>query len=53
MILDKVNIKNKILVKDKELLETIENLKPGLLATLGAGNIDRFIDQIAVKVKNW
>jgi len=46
MILDKVKITDKILVEKRELLDTIKSRKPECLVTLGAGDIDRFIEPI-------
>ncbi len=46
MILDKITIKEKSLVQKDELLNTLSSRKLDCLVTFGAGDIDRFIDQI-------
>jgi len=46
IIFDKVKTSDKILVEKEKLLETIRNKKPECLVTIGAGDIDRFIDPI-------
>ncbi len=46
MLLDKIEAKQVNIVKDEKLIETINQLQPELLVTIGAGNIDRFIEGI-------
>ncbi|MCF6365756.1 MAG: UDP-N-acetylmuramate--L-alanine ligase [Bacteroidales bacterium] len=53
LIFDKVNLKNKKLIKKEELLETIKNKKPEILLTIGAGDIDRFVDPIKKTLKQY
>ena len=51
MILDKVTIKDKMLVEKADLMETIKNRKIDCLVTFGAGDIDRFIPKIEEYLK--
>jgi len=46
MILDKALNKSKILCKKEQLLQTLENEDLDILLTLGAGDIDRFVNPI-------
>lgn len=46
MILDKVSISDKVLVQKNELLNEIKNRKPAVIMTLGAGDIDQFVEPI-------
>lgn len=46
LILDKVTCPKKRIVQTEDLLSTIEELKPQVLATIGAGNIDRWVGPI-------
>ena len=48
-IFDKVTITDKILCKKEELMDILEKEKPDILITLGAGDIDRFVEQIREK----
>jgi UDP-N-acetylmuramate--alanine ligase len=43
-IFDKVTAAEKWMVKDSELLDFVKTKQPELLVTIGAGNIDRYID---------
>lgn len=49
LIFNKVKLKNKILCKKENLLEALADTRPEVLVTMGAGDIDRFIEPI----KNW
>lgn len=42
-LLDKVKISNKKIMNHEAVLEYIETKKPGLLVTVGAGNIDKLV----------
>ena len=53
LLLDKIKIENKILCNDEMLLDTIGRLQPELLLTMGAGNIDRFVEPIEKMIKSW
>lgn len=46
MLLDKMNSKNKKLCKKENILDEIEIIKPEILITLGAGDIDQLVDEI-------
>jgi UDP-N-acetylmuramate--alanine ligase len=46
MVLEKVRIKEKYMVSREQLLQVIRELKPELLVTMGAGNIDQFVSPI-------
>jgi UDP-N-acetylmuramate--alanine ligase len=46
IIFDQIKNKNKILLDKKELLELVANKKIEVLLTLGAGDIDKFVEPI-------
>ena len=46
IIFDKVTIKDKILCKKEELMEILEKEDIDILVTLGAGDIDRFVEPV-------
>jgi UDP-N-acetylmuramate--alanine ligase len=46
MILDKVTISDKFLVTKEELLNEVNRRKPAVIMTLGAGDIDQFVEPI-------
>lgn len=46
IILDKINKSNKQLLRKDELISTLKSMELELLVTLGAGDIDRFIEPI-------
>ena len=52
MILDKVTLKDKVLVPKDRLMETIKSRKIDCLVSFGAGDIDRFVPQIEEYLKN-
>jgi UDP-N-acetylmuramate--alanine ligase len=43
MLLDQIQLKNKQLLLRHELLPAVENIEEGVILTLGAGDIDRFV----------
>jgi UDP-N-acetylmuramate--alanine ligase len=45
-ILEKVTISDKILVKKEDLLAEIKHRNPEVIMTLGAGDIDQFVEPI-------
>ena len=45
-LLSKVNHSEKSLVSDDQLIEKVKELETDILVTLGAGDIDRFVEQI-------
>ena len=52
-LLDKINLDNKCLWPKENLLETIAERKPELLVTMGAGNIDRFVEPLQNMISQW
>jgi len=46
IIFDKVNLKNKEMCSKQELLKRLENKDPEILLTMGAGDIDQFVEPI-------
>ena len=52
-LLDKINLKNKCLCPKEALLDTIAERKPELLVTMGAGNIDRFVEPLQNMISQW
>ena len=46
MILDRMNLEDKRLCDNFELFQQLKNLKPGVLLSLGAGNIDQLVRPI-------
>ena len=53
VLLDKINLKDKCLCPKEQLLDTIAAKKPELLVTMGAGNIDRFVEPLQTMIKQW
>ncbi len=47
-IFDKVSLKDKWMVKDNEMLDFVKQKKPELLVSIGAGNIDRFVNDLKI-----
>lgn len=52
-LLEKIKLEEKWLVKKEDLLSTIEKLKPEVLVTMGAGDIDRFVEPIEKMMQLW
>ena len=52
-LLDKVNLSSKCLCTKDELLATIEKRKPELVVTMGAGDIDRFVEPLEKRISQW
>lgn len=50
-LLKKITSKNKMLCPKEELLNTIKDIDPELVMTVGAGDIDRFVPQIEKLLK--
>jgi UDP-N-acetylmuramate--alanine ligase len=46
IIFDRVRLKKKVLIGKEQLLEVLSGEKPELLLTLGAGDIDQFVEPI-------
>lgn len=51
MLLDKINIKNKMLCSKEELIETLIRRKLEVLVTMGAGDIDQLVEPIEKSLK--
>ncbi len=52
-LMEKVNLKDKSLCPKEQLLERIAKCKPELLVTMGAGNIDRFVEPLKKMMSQW
>lgn len=52
LILSKMSLKNKKLVEKSDLLTVIEQEQPEVLLTMGAGDIDRFVEPLAQLLSN-
>ena len=52
-LLDKVHLTDKRLCQKPELLDLIGSEKPTLLVTMGAGDIDRFVEPLENMIKKW
>ena len=52
-LLDKIDLKDKCLCPKEALLDTIAARKPELLVTMGAGNIDRFVEPLQTMISQW
>lgn len=46
VLLEKITSKNKMLCSKENLLDTIKDIDPELVMTVGAGDIDRFVPQL-------
>lgn len=53
MLLENVTIESKEIVEKEDLISRLEMLKPELLLTLGAGDIDRFVKPITNLYENF
>ena len=51
-LLEKVTCKEKQICQKEELLDVLRNIKPELIVTMGAGDIDRFVPQIETMLKS-
>ena len=52
-LLDKVNMADKSICQKAELIDLIDSEKPELLVTMGAGDIDRFVEPLEKMIKTW
>ena len=52
-LLDKVQMSNKRICLKAELINLIDSEKPELLITMGAGDIDRFVEPLEKLIKTW
>ena len=53
VLLDKTPLEHKCLCEKENLLDTIAQRKPALLVTMGAGNIDRFVEPLQNMIRQW
>ncbi len=51
VLLEKINCSEKQICSKEELLDTIKEINPELIVTMGAGDIDRFVPQIEMLLK--
>ena len=51
-LLEKISCKEKQICQKENLIETIKKIKPELIVTMGAGDIDRFVPQIETLLKS-
>ena len=52
-LLEKVQLANKKLCTKAELISLIDSEKPDVLVTMGAGDIDRFVEPLEKLIKTW
>ena len=52
-LLEKVQLADKKLCLKSELVDLIDSEKPELLITMGAGDIDRFVEPLEEMIKTW
>lgn len=52
-LLEKVQIPKKGICQKSDLIQLIDSKKPELLVTMGAGDIDRFVEPLEKLVKSW
>ena len=52
-LLDKVQMSDKRICQKSELISLIDSEKPELLVTMGAGDIDRFVEPLEKMIKTW
>ncbi len=52
-LLNKVQMNDKCLCTKAELIHLIDSEKPELLVTMGAGDIDRFVEPLENMIKTW
>lgn len=52
-LLHLINLANKQLIKKEQLLEWIDQKRPEVLVTMGAGDIDRFVKPLEKMIAQW
>ena len=52
-LLEKVQLKKKRICQKDDLIHLIETEKPELLVTMGAGDIDRFVEPLQNRIATW
>ena len=53
ILLDRIPLEHKCLCPKEALINTIRQRKPELLVTMGAGNIDRFVEPLETMIRQW
>ena len=53
VLLEKTALADKRLCKKDDLLATLDQLRPEVLVTMGAGDIDRFVEPIEKMISQW
>lgn len=53
VLLDKIQMPDKKLVAKTQLIKLIDSEKPELLVTMGAGDIDRYVELLEELIKSW
>ena len=53
ILLDKIQMTDKKIVAKTKLINLIDSEKPELLVTMGAGDIDRFVEPLEKMIKSW
>lgn len=53
VLLDKIQMPDKKLVVKTQLIKLIDSEKPELLVTMGAGDIDRYVELFEELIKSW
>ena len=52
-LLDRISLQDKCLCTKENLLPTLERRRPELLVTMGAGDIDRFVEPLEKMISQW
>ena len=52
-LLDRISLEDKCLCTKENLLPTLERRRPELLVTMGAGDIDRFVEPLEKMISQW
>jgi len=53
MLLNKINKSEKILLKKEQLIDYLKTINFEVLITMGAGDIDRLVNEVKKTVENW
>ena len=53
VLLDKIQMPDKKLVAKTQLIKLLDSEKPELLVTMGAGDIDRYVELFEELIKSW
>ena len=53
VLLNRVPLERKCLCRKEDLLDTIASRRPELLVTMGAGDIDRFVEPLQKMISQW